>query len=368
MILNRYLLREISHTFFAVILVVLLIAISNKVVRLIAKAAMGDIAPSVLLQLIFFQIPELLAFLLPISLFLAILICFSRFFADNEIPVMLACGISWQRLVLLSVSLGGGVMLMAGILTCYWGPKLEQYREHLLAEEGPMLLIQTVAPGRFHAFQQDKLIFYVADLIPNRSKLKRIFIAEQPKGNVGEENWSLLTARFGKIFTDPSGLTYVKLENGWRYNGTPGQKDYSVLQFANYQRLIESAVVPEKMLFHRTMPTLKLLSTPNPGNNAELQWRLSIPLSALLLAFLAVPLSGVAPRAGKFTRLFIAVIICIVYYNLLTVSKRWVANQVLDSQIGVWWVHALLLLFALSFLAHSSGRANQAIQWFKQRQ
>lgn len=367
MLIRRYLLREIAVTFIAVIAIILLIAISNKFVRLIAQAAAGNIAPSVLLQVILFQIPELLAFLLPVGLFLAILLCFSRFFADNEIPVMLACGIGWQRLLLVSLSLGCVVMLLSGTLTCYFGPKIAYQREQLLHEEGPLLLMQTVTPGRFHAFQKDKLVFYVSSINTDRSQMKQVFIAEQPKSNaMTNESWSLLTAEAGKVVVNENtGLTYFKLLNGRRYHGTPGEADYSVLAFDEYERLLEGSTLTPGLFFHRTMPTPMLLENPSPSNLAELQWRLAVPLSAPLLALLAVPLSRVRPRQGRFGQLFTAVIICILYYNLLTISKRWVAGSKLAPEIGLWWVHLALFIVALLWLGKVSGRLNQSYQWLR---
>lgn len=365
MLIQRYLFREIFHTFSAVTLVVLLIAISNKFVRLVGKAALGDIAPSVLMQMILFQIPELLAFLLPIALFLAILLCLSRFFVDNEIPVMFACGISWQKVLMVSLFFGTIVMLLAASLTCYWGPKLAVYKEQLIQEEGPMMLVKVIAPGRFHS--KDDLVFYVAALNGNRSELKHIFIADQPKESLNEnENGSMLTARTGKITTDAqNGMTYLSLMEGKRYEGTPGEKDFSILQFEDYQRILEDPQASPIPLFHRTMSTQALLQEPTPTNIAEFQWRLSIPLSAILLALLAVPLSQVSPRAGRFGRLFVGVIICIVYFNLLTMSKRWIAAQSISAQMGMWWVHLGLLSAALVLLAIMSGRWHQALHYCK---
>lgn len=364
MLLGRYLFREILQTFLGVIAVILVIALSNKLVRLIGKAASGDVAPDVLLQVILFQIPELLAFLLPVGLFLAVLLCYSRFFADNEIPVMLACGVSWRRLLKAALIMGGIVMILAGSLTCYLSPKLAQYRERLLSQDGPMLLVQTVTPGRFHSLQHDRLVFYVAESNTDRSELKRIFIADEPKGSNGDETRSLLTSWKGKVIVDPkTGATYLKLIDGQRYQGQPGENDYSILAFNEYQRLIEGKSIQEGVYFHRTMPTMMLFQSSSPSNMAELQWRLSLPLSAPLLALLALPLSRVSPRAGRFSRLFVAVVICIIYFNLLTISKRWVAQQHLAPEVGVWWVHLLLLLFATAFLIKTSGRAEQ---WFYQ--
>jgi lipopolysaccharide export system permease protein len=281
---------------------------------------------------------------------------------------MLACGVSWQKLTMVALSLGIVVMVLAGILTCYSNPRLAHFREQLLQKEGPLFLIQTLNPGRFHTFHKDKLVFYVAGVNSDRSELKQIFIAEQPQGIAKEQDqWSVISAHRGSIFKEgQSGLTYIKLFNGRRYNGTPGESDYSILQFAEYQRLLENpATVQEGLYFHRTMPTKMLIENPTKGNLAELQWRLSIPLSTLLLALLAVPLSRVSPRKGRFGSLFIAIVICIVYYNLLTVSKRWVGAGVIPPVVGVWWVHLLLLGLGLGLLGRASGRWQQLYHYLK---
>ena len=366
MLIGRYLTKEILHTFFGVMAVVLLIALSNKLVRLISKAASGEIAPDLLFQMIFFQIPELLAFLLPVGLFLAILLCYSRFFNDNEIPVMLACGVSWTQLLKSALLISFLVMALVGALTCYWTPKIAQYRENLLSEGGPMLLVQTVTPGRFHSLQSDRLVFYVAESNTDRSELKRIFIADELKEKNDESHRSFLTAATGKVITDPkTGATYLKLIDGQRYHGSPGERDYSVLSFETYQRLLEGKSTPEGVYFHRTMPTSMLWSSSNPSNYAELQWRLSLPLSAPLLALLALPLSRTTPRSGRYSRIFAAFIICIIYFNLLTISKRWVASSHLSPEIGVWWVHLLLFTISIILLIQVSGRLDKWLQVIK---
>lgn len=348
--------------------VVLLIALSNKLVRLISKTASGEIPPDLLLQMILFQVPELLAFLLPVGLFLAALLCYSRFFIDNEIPVMLSCGIPWSRLLKSSLVLSVLVMLLVGAITCYWGPIVAQHRENKLHDDGPMLLVQTITPGRFHTLQDDKLVFYVAESSSDRSELKRIFIADESKENSDEPHRSFLTAETGKVISDPeTGATYLKLIEGRRYHGMPGERDYSVLTFDHYQRLIPGKETPAGVYFHRTMPTSMLWNSPIPSNQAELQWRLSLPLAAPLLVLLALPLSRTNPRAGKFSRLFVAVMICIIYFNLLTLSKRWVASQHLPPEIGVWWVHGVLLLLGMFLLMQGSGRSKQWYQAIKGR-
>lgn len=369
-LITRYLGREVAQTFFAVILVVLLIAISNKFVRLVGQAASGLISPEVLLQAILFQIPDLLAFLLPVALFLAILLCYSRMFIDNEILVMFACGLSWQYLMRVALSLGVLIMILVFSITNFLGPYLAQYRERLLRTEGASLLIQTVSPGRFHAFSKEKLVLYVAQLNSDRTELKKVFIAEMPQDSLQDpaQEQRVITAQAGQVVTDQeTGLTYFKLFAGRRYEGTPGEKDYSVIAFESYERLLVENAPPTGLYYHRTMPTKMLWQNPSRSNWAELQWRLSLPLSAPLLALLAVPLSRVNPRTGRLLSLFVAILLCILYYNLLTLSKRWVASGVLSPWIGVWWVHLLLLMGSLICFWVISGKMMPVLNRFKKK-
>ncbi len=366
MLIQRYLFREISYTFLSVMLVTLLIAVSNKFVRLVTKMSSGDISPEVLFQAVLLQVPELLAFLLPVALFLGILLCLSKLFAENEIPVMFACGLSWRHLIGVSLILSLITMILAASFSCYLGPKIANHREKLLQKEGPMFLVQTIAPGKFHSFR-DRTIFYIGDLSDDRQELKHLFVVQQPdKEKEPDSPWQLVTAASGHLVKDQQkGLTYLQLKDGYRYTGTSIAEDLTIIEFGGYQKLLEEHQPQQEFHYHRTMPTTMLWDKPIPSNLAELQWRLAIPLSAPLLALLAVPLSRVSPRQGRYSRLFLAILICIIYYNLLTISKRWVSTEVLAPWVGLWWVHLLLLTSSIIFLLIASGRWRQAWAYVK---
>lgn len=359
MLIRRYLVSELLQTFVAVLSVVLLIAISNKLVRLISRAASGQISPDVLMQLVIFQLPELLAFLLPIALFLAILLTFGRFYVDNEIPVLFACGMSWRRLVSICLMLAIVVACVSGALSLYVSPYIAQVKEKTIHNEGPLFLAQTIAPGRFYSLQNDKYIFYVANMSSDRKELKQIFVVEKDSPS-SEYKTNLIVAQSGNVLVDDKKQSiYLKLNHGKRYQGGSQQSDYQILQFEHYERLLESEQKDEELYFHRSMPTAMLLNHPSPSNQAEFQWRLAMPLAVFLLAVLAVPLSRIPPREGRFGRIFYAVIICIVYFNLLTIAKRWVHSQTISSELGLWWVHGLLLVSTLIFMFFVSGKARQ---------
>ncbi|MCA9330387.1 LPS export ABC transporter permease LptF, partial [Candidatus Saccharibacteria bacterium] len=367
MILRLYLIRELTQSFFAVTLVLLLIVMSNKLVGLISKVAMGVFGANVLFQMIWLQLPELFAIILPIALFLAVLLCFGKLFVDLEIPMMLACGVSWRFLMSTVFVFSIPVSILSALLSLYLSPLCYQYRDMLLQEEGPMLLIQTVVPGRFHAFKQDRWIFYVANLNPERTELRDIFIAEQPAMAVGDKDWSVMTAKRGEVIYDKhSDQTYVHLYQGKRYQGKPGERDYTVISFEQYQKLLEQTIPQKGLFYHRSMPTYMLLDNASPSYIAEFHWRLAMPVCVIVLSLLAVPLSRVQPRKGRFSKLFVGVVFAIAYLNFLTMWKRWIAAKIMPTMLGLWVVHGLFILIALVLALHVSGRLHVLLFKLKQ--
>jgi lipopolysaccharide export system permease protein len=93
------------------------------------------------------------------------------------------------------------------------------------------------------------------------------------------------------------------------------------------------------------------MRSTDPLHRAELQWRIGVPLSTIILAIFAVPLSRSQPRSGRYGRLAVGLLVFIIYFNLLSAAKAWVEKGELDPALGLWWVHGLVLLAALMLLA-----------------
>jgi lipopolysaccharide export system permease protein len=88
---------------------------------------------------------------------------------------------------------------------------------------------------------------------------------------------------------------------------------------------------------------------------AEFQWRVGIPLSTVILAFLAVPLSRSQPRSGRYGRIAIGLLVFIIYLNMMSAAKAWIEQATISPALGIWWVHGVMLLFALSLLGVQNG-------------
>lgn len=358
LIIAKYITKEVSTVFVAAMSILFLILLSNRFASYLTKAATGELPLGLVFEMVLLYTPELFTYLLPLSFYIAILLSFSRLYADHEMTILKACGIGTTYIVKLVLKLAFVFSLITALFTCYLVPKSSQIREKLLAARQNFSLMQSVVPQRFQSASDEHLIFYVEE-VSKAGLFKGVFIAERPVLQTAEtDQWVFMTAEAAEIKSesmdkDQEKEDYIVLKNGYRYQGLPGRADYRVIAFEEYGRALSLNKTPVDLPDQwRLKTSLDLLKLKDPQASAEWQWRLSLPLSVMILAVMAIPLSRVNPRQGRFSRLGLAIILYVLYYNLFTVCRRWVAAGVLPAFIGSWWVHGLFLILASWFIAH----------------
>ncbi len=359
MIIARYLTKEILWSLVAVLGVLLLIAISDKFVQYMAKAATGELPAVFVFQIVILYIPELLSLILPLSLFIAILLVYGRLHINSEMLVLFTSGMGWGLLSRITLKLALVIMLIEGALTLWCVPVLEEYRAHIIAEGEAVGVMQAMIPGRFQSTSDGKIVFYLENVSAKGQIIEGVFIAERPATLSAEaNNWTFITAESAKLRIEKHAQIsdyFLVLNQGHRYEGKPGKADFTVLQFAEYGREIEQKPAPVQSDFLKYKSSDRLWHSEDLKDKGELQLRISMALSVFILALLAIPLSYVHPRQGRFSKFLPAILIYIVYYNGFTVAKRWVATGWVPSWFGVWWIHILIFLLAIGYLAQVSG-------------
>lgn len=356
MIIVRYITKEILLTFIAVTSVLLLVALSNRFIIYLAKAAVGQLPAGMILQTVGLYIPEFFGLLAPLGLFIGILLAHGRLHADNEITVMLTGGSNWADLVKIALTLALAIAGIVFILMVWIVPSVTEQREQILSQGESVGIMQAITPGQFQIFNDGKVVFYVEDVDENKTELRRVFIADND--DAAQAN-TTITAQSGYLNRQEDEQSYfLVLKNGQRYTGQPGSADYTTIEFAEYGRELkaEAAVVGD---FDRLKPSSELWFSDKIGDQAELQWRLAMPLSVLVLTVIAVPIAKVSPRQGRFAKFLPAILLYIVYYNLMTLAKRWVGAGILSPYLGIWSVHLLFLVVGGLLLAYTSGRLMQ---------
>ena len=349
-IISRYLLKEVFASLLAVTLVLLLIFLSNQLVRYLSYAASGKIAAQLVMQLMGYEIPYLLALLLPLGLYLGIILAYGRLYADSEMSVLNACGMGLRSLVkitsLIAVMIAGIVLVLV-----FWiNPVIAQDKARGIAQNN---ILDTLRPGRFQVLSDGRRVVYVETISRDRQRADNLFIAEQQKDppTDGSAFWVVVSAKEGYQTKDPvTKENFIVSTEGYRYEGKPGQNEYKVIQFRKYSIRAPSPINSIR-LEQEAVPTLKLWQDyNNPLSAAELQWRFSMPLTVLILMLMAIPFSRIRPRQGRYINLLPAMLIYIIYVNLLFVSRNWVEIKMVPVYIGMWWVHLLALTVALSLL------------------
>ena len=368
MIINRYVTKEVLLNFIAITSILLFVALSNRFISLLAKVAIGQLPSNLVFKVIGLYIPELLSSLAPLGFFVAILFAYGRLHADSEMSVLFTCGVNWFYITKIAFVLSGIVAFIVLIFTSWLMPTIAEYREKVLAEGEAVGIMQAIVPGQFQLLNNGQLMFYVEDLAKdNKEQLTKVFITEQPQGGNFDKSLSLITAHSGYIQHKKDAATedfFLILKDGHRYTGVPGNMDYTVVDFAEYGREIKTEAEETDTTAEQLLSTKQLWYSNKPGEKAELQWRLSLPLSVIVLGLLAVSLAKVSPRQGRFAKFLPAILLYIAYFNLMLVSKRWIGAGKISTCIGIWWVHFLFLLLGCLLLALVSGRLSQAYQTY----
>ncbi|MBU1285393.1 MAG: LPS export ABC transporter permease LptF [Gammaproteobacteria bacterium] len=360
MIVFRYLSREVLLTLSAVSAVLLVIIMSGRFIRYLAQAAQGVLDPGVLLMIMAYRIPGFLQLILPLGLFLGILLAYGRMYLDSEMTVLSATGMSQQRLFAYSLAPATLVALLAGWLSLGLAPQGVEHVTRILNQQSAMTELDTLVPGRFQSMRNGSRVTYTEELSEDRGALSGVFISEKQLSSKGdkERGISVLVAESGRQEIQADGSRYLILENGYRYDGNPGQADYRAIKYDTYGVLLPKPEVATEVTEREAIPTRELIGSDKPSLQSELQWRLSMPLLVFVVTLLAVPLSRVNPRQGRFLKLLPAILLYMAYLAVLIAARGALDKEKLPAALGLWWVHGLFALIGLLLLYWEQLRLN----------
>ena len=320
MILFRYLLREVTQNMLAMIVALLVIMLSITFVRYLSQVAGGGLPLSAAFALIGILLPRFLSMLIPISFFLSIVLVYGKLFANSELRVMFACGLSWWRLSVYTLIPGLVLSIIVAVLSLYAVPKMYYYKDNLAAiasvETNALSLANT---GEFIPFGGQ--VAYIGRIDHKTGVSHEIFLYQK----LPNQQVRIILAPTGQMVKTNHG-TALNLDNGRVYQGEIGQKDFKIVQFKHYQLLTNKTIDGVNHSGIKAESTLKLLQNPSPVSLTEFQWRIMFPITTIILALLGVGLCYITPRRGRYAKLFNAFLVFILYFNAMTILKTWMDN------------------------------------------
>ncbi|QWE11882.1 LPS export ABC transporter permease LptF [Polynucleobacter sp. AP-Titi-500A-B4] len=364
MIFKEALRRELSFTTGGVFLVLVTIMVTTLVIRILGYAANGAVNPEDAIVLISLATLGYLAVLLTVSLFVATLIVLVRWYKDSEMIVWFASGLSISNLIRPILQFATPLIIIIALLALFVWPWANRETTLISQRFQQRDDVSMVSAGQFKESARAERVFFIEELDVDKSEVKNIFVADSKNGRL-----SIAVASTGYIQNSEGGEKSIVLKNGRRYEGQPTAPDFRILEFNDYTTKIRSkeALVPAPRDREKTVTEL-LKDNGNPmtlnENRAELLWRIGLPLMALGLVLIAIPLAYVNPRLGNYTAMFYAVLIYLIYSNLLNLTQNFVAQGKISAFIGVWPIHLLAFLIAILLIRN---RINPSIKWWRRQ-
>ena len=363
-VLDRYIFREISLTWFTVTTVLLVIMVANVLSRILAKVTDGSVPADALMLLVGLKVVNLLVTLIPLGLYLGILLAFGRLYRDSEMAAISACG-TGVRSLYRPVILNGliGVLLIASLTfwASPWAARLERQVNERIASQSVASLL---GAGKFVEILNGEAVVFAESLSENKNQFQRVFVHRDLEDGAFEVE-TAKSAFYQRVDSpDGSGAVqeYIVFVDGVSLVGKAGGDEYRRTRFARHGVLLPGDAIETRTLENSAKSLRQLWQANDSQSSAEIQWRVSIPLAAMMLAILAVPLSHASPREGRYSKIVLAILLYIPYANLLVLARKWLSAGVVPPWLGLWWVHAVFFIVVVFFTIRRFG-----LSWVKAR-
>jgi len=346
-ILQKYIFREWFWTALAVSIVLVIVLLGAFLGDMLNDIADGRMPAGLMTMQLLFHMPETFGTILPLAGFIAVMWGLGRLYRDQEMAVMRSSGFGWRQLIkpLLSLVLPLAVVLL--VLGLLVAPTTARLAEQQLEQAFRSAALWGLQPGKFHVLRRGELVIYTEAIEDDGKSLRNIFIKQRD-----DEREQIWVARRGTYWMDSdSGDRYLILEEGRVTEFAPGQLDMRVLNFArNDLRLPEPDFRKRKKNKVKSKTSAELLGERSAESAAELQWRLAPAITVIILGLLAIPLSHSEPREGRGSRVVLGILVYLLYGNTLYLCRSWIAEGILPTAIGTWWVHIIFLVVSFVWI------------------
>ena len=344
MIFKRSMVSELANSAGAVFTVLFTIVLAVGMVRILGLAAGGRIDNGTILQMILYTVLTNLPTLLTLSLFIAVMVTMLRWWQDNEMVVWFSSGgrslFSWIAPVM---RFAVPIVIAIGVLSIVVSPWARSQIEVTRTQFTQRDDVNRLAPGRFIETMGGKRVFFIESMGEKSNEVGRVFVAETTSS--GE---AMVTSEGGRVETNAEGDRYLVLHDGRRYETKEASPETRIVEFDEYGLRLDIKV-DTQLEARKTVsqPMSVLFAGMKPEQQGEIFWRISWPLSALILAFIAIPLSATSPRAGRSLNMISAVLVFILYLNGISIVQTWIEHGKFGYMTGIIGLNGLVFLIGL---------------------
>jgi len=355
----RYIRRNLVTLFFAIFFIIGLFVFGNRIVLTAQESFEQGIPFQELIPLISFNMIRDVTLIITLSFFLAIILSISQLYKNSEAIVMNSMGLGDKHFIVFIQPTVLLTFIIITFLTIYAVPWAKQQKNIVEEETKNASEFSFITKGEFEEFKQGDIVFYASEAKTldtlGEQNLEEIFIY-----STNEEKPMIVLASEARKYIDPrTNSTYLRLKDGIRYQGIPSDENISILNFDLYDLEIISGELQKSLAIYTKIEgksTVDLIKEGGSYANAELQWRLSQPITILILSFFGIFLGKTSPRGGKGVNLLIGIIVFMLYNNGLLVAKRAIELEQINLLTGFLGVHLLVLMLLILLYQFRNGK------------
>lgn len=341
-ILDRYILREVVLSWAAVTGVLLALLLTQQLAAVLERAAENQYPRDVVFRLIGLGGLQYLSVIMPVGLLLGVVLALGRLYHDSEMAAIFACGVRPTRIYAPITTIALLVAAAVAGLTLYLSPKATERMLSVRNEALRAGQFAPVAPGRFRTFGGGDAVVY-AESVDHDGTLLNVFVERNRDQKV-----EVALARRASHAVSSNGMTHtITLYDGERFEGVPGSPRFRIVRFAEHTIPVQVPPLMDSVTRMEALPTSELLRANDLERRAQLHWRTALPVMCLVLTLLAVPLSRLRPRQGRYSRVWLAIVIYFLYSSLINAGQTWLVRGAVPEYLGLWWVHAAVVLLTL---------------------
>lgn len=303
----------------------------------------------IIYQMLILKLLTSMSLIIPLCLYLSLFMALGRLQRDNELVSMALAGLGNRFYFSSILQLVAVFSLLLFFLTLFVFPWAERNIDRLQQKANRESDITGITAGSFKEFSRGNRVLYVEDFNKKTKNMENVFLQVTEQGKTG-----VLTSKSATVHTnEKTGDRSVIFINGKRYVGKPDLLDYSITEFHRYSVRLEQHGYDTTYRPTSRISSNELLKTSRAGDVSsmtELQWRITSPLSVLLLSAFAILIVR-SSKDVKGSLVFIsAILIFFVFNNFLNIAHDMVNRGKVSAFPGLWWPHIILLITIISTL------------------
>lgn len=340
---DRSILAEIGRNTLLLVLALGALLTAVLLVRLLGVVAKGELPTDLFLPYLPWALAEKGAMVLLLSAFAAALLTLQRWMRDSEWVVWRSLGVSRRRLILPLVGIGGLVAILIGLFTLVLSPYAEQQKDQLKQAAQARDETEKVAPGLFRESRDGQRVFFVAR--EGEAGIGTFFLRQWHNGRQ-----VVIIADRAHVVQRPDGR-WIELAHGARYEEGKHPLAFRITAFDTLALWVAPVAVPNALQRAHAMDTMTLLALVQRGERVaagELLLRLALPIAAVVLLVVALPLAETEPRTHRGVGLLTALLLFFAYTNAISLAQAYVAQGKLSFAAAFALPHLLFLGVALA--------------------